>query len=461
MTAPVRIALVSREYPPFYGGGIGTYARWIVPALTDAGAHVHVITEAHDQTHPRVEFHGPVTVHRLTMPMGRGGWTSAAARFSIHAARTVARLASRGEIELAEFAEFDGAAAALLLLRSTLPVGVPATVVHMHTPSEVLFELRSLSTKPLDESLAASFLMERLAIRLSDRVCAPSRFIADWALNHYQLTERPAVIPYAIAPAPPSPPARGGKHVLFVGRIEPRKGVEPLAIAWKRVLQDHPDAKLRLAGADTSGAPGGGSLKSFICEMLSPDEQRSVEFLGRLRPESLTEQYADAAVCVVPSLWENYPNTCIEAMVHARPVVVTDNGGMSEMIGETDAGLVCRAGDPNSLAAAISRLLSEPFDVRSRRGAMGRERILHLCDPARIAAARIEMYRDAIDRAGPGRAASRSPVGLLTEWKRCESLLGADLSTLALPRFQDDIARWISLDRSEAGRVGSVAGGGA
>ena len=106
---------------------------------------------------------------------------------------------------------------------------------------------------------------------------------------------------------------------------------------------------LLLAGADTSGAPDGGSLQSYLVSLLTPAERGSVRFLGRLRPEALGEEYAGAAVCVVPSLWENYPNTCIEAMLHARPVVVSDNGGMAEMIGETEAGLVCRAWDPVTL----------------------------------------------------------------------------------------------------------------
>jgi glycosyltransferase involved in cell wall biosynthesis len=441
------IALVSREYPPFYGGGIGTYARWIVPALADAGMRVHVITEAHDQSHPRVEYHGPVTVHRLTMPMGRGGWTSAAARFSIHAGRKVAQLASRGEIDVAEFAECEGAAAALLLMRSILPGGVPATVVHLHTPSEVLFELRSLSTKPLDASLGAYFEMERLAIRLADRVCAPSRFIADWAEDHYQLPRAPAVIPYALAPAPSAAGPSASKRVLYAGRIEPRKGVEALILAWKGVHAAHSDAKLLLAGADTSGAPDGGSLQLYLLSLLTPAERASVRFLGRLRPEALIEEYAGAAVCVVPSLWENYPNTCIEAMLHARPVVVSDNGGMAEMIGESEAGLVCRAGDPVTLAAAIGRLLDEPVATRGRRGMIGRERILRLCDPARIAAARIEMYRHAVENASRGSVGARG--GVLTEWKRCESLLAGELTGLALPTFDRDVARWIGVSRGD------------
>ena len=195
MPSPLRIAIVSREHPPFYGGGIGSYARWIVPALTDAGVRVHVITEAHDRLRPRVETDGLATVHRVPLAIGRGGWTSAASRFSINAGRCAARLWRTGRIDLVEFAECEAAGAAMLLTRHGSDR--PPTVVQLHTPSEQLFVLRSLSARALDASLVAYFHAERLAMRLADGILAPSAFIADWAEAHFGLPRGPAVIPYA------------------------------------------------------------------------------------------------------------------------------------------------------------------------------------------------------------------------------------------------------------------------
>ncbi len=437
----LRLALVSREYPPFFGGGIGTYARWIVPALAAAGVRVHVITEVRDEACPRVELHGNVTVHRVRHSMGRGGWTSSAARFAINAGRRVSELAGRGEIDVAEFAECEGAAAAMLLMRGK---GAPVpTLVHLHTPSELLFGLRSLSVRALDPSLGAYIQGERLAIRLADRVGAPSRFIALWALEHYALGELPAVIPYAIGPLDDAPPPSAReKNVLYVGRIEPRKGVESLVRAWQRVIRSHPDARLRLAGADTAGAPDGGSLKAFLLSQLNESERATVQFTGRLRPEDLTDEYAWSSVCVVPSLWENFPNTCIEALTHARPVVVSDKGGMAEMFEGTSAGEVFSAGEPESLAGALIAMLNESPKTRAARGRAGRERISHVCDPAAVAHARIDLYRDTIRRCRE--RAGCSGAGVQAEWKRCEDLLQGDVGTMAMPPLGGAIARWIT-----------------
>jgi glycosyltransferase involved in cell wall biosynthesis len=441
---PLGVALVSREYPPFFGGGIGTYARWIVPALRDAGVRVHVITEAHDDACPRVEVEGPVTVHRVPMSIGRGGWTSGAARFSIRAGRKVTELAARGLIGVAEFAECEGAGAAMLLMRS--PRSGVASVVHLHTPSEVLYELRSLSSRALDEPLAAYVQGERLAMRLADVICAPSRFIARWAQAHYALERTPTVIPYALGPVGAAAPYRDSKDVLYVGRVEPRKGVEPLIRAWAGVLRRHPGATLRLAGADTAGAPDGGSLRAYLAALMDEQTRRSVQFLGRLRPEALHAEYARAAVCVVPSLWENYPNTCIEALVHARPVVVSDNGGMAEMIEGTRAGEVFAAGDVASLERALSAVLDEPANVRAQRGEEGRAQIIRVCDPVRVARERIELYRGAIEQRERrmGAVGVRHGGGMLDEWRRCEAVLRADLSTMTMPVLHGAIARWIT-----------------
>jgi len=433
---------VSREYPPFFGGGIGTYARWIVPALAEAGVRVHVITQAEDRTHPRVTRDGRVTVHRVPLAIGRGGWTGAALRFSIHAGRKVAELARDGRVDVAEFAECEAAGAALLGLRHAGASPRAPTLVHLHTPSEQLFTLRSLATTRADASLAAYFAAERLALRWADRVGAPSRFIADWAQAHYGLEETPSVIPYAIGPLPAPAPPPTEPTVLYIGRIEPRKGVEPLITAWKRVLADHPGARLRLAGADSAGAPDGGSLRAYLESMLTERERLGVAFLGRLTPEALQDEYRRAALCVIPSLWENFPNTCIESMSHGRAVLVSDRGGMSEMIGETNAGERFRAGDAGHLAHAMASMLHEGLDRLAERGRTARGRIAELCDPAVIAPRRVELYRETIDRARR-RAAPGPAHALLQHWREAERACTGDATGLGLPEPEPAVARYV------------------
>jgi glycosyltransferase involved in cell wall biosynthesis len=400
------VALVSREYPPFFGGGIGTYARHIAPALAQAGVSVHVITESHDASCGRVETDGRVTVHRIPFVQAGPGWGTAAARFSCEAARTVMRLWRRGAISVAEFAECEAAGVAMTAM-GRVTRERPATVVHLHTPTEVLAGLGSVSTGPSRAVFAAYMASERLSVAHADLVTAPSRFIAEWVARWYRLAVMPTVIPYAVPTAVSDTAPIRGRRVLYMGRIEPRKGVEPLIRAWTRVARACPSVELRLAGADTGSPIFGGSVRAYLESIIPPDVRTSVRFLGRLDRSRLDREIAEAALCVVPSLWENYPNTCIEAMQRGRPVVVSSEGGMREMVGATEAGLVFPTGDHDACAQAILTLVREHDDELEHRGRVGRERILAECDPRQVAAARIDAYTRALRRPSGSDASER------------------------------------------------------
>lgn len=445
MTNPLRVAIVSREYPPFFGGGIGTYARWIVPALTAAGVRVHVITEAHDRTQPRVEIDGLTTIHRVPVGIGRGGWTNAAARFSIQAGRVVSKLWRSGQVDIAEFAECEAGGLATLLLRGGSN-HIP-TIIQLHTPSEQLFVLRSLTSRRLDHSLTTYFQSERLAMTLADAILAPSQFIADWASAHYGFKNPPAVIPYAtgpLPPPPPSPPSNQPITVLYIGRIEPRKGVESLIRAWNGVINQFPNARLHLAGADTSGAPDGGSMRAYLLEQLDESARNRVVFLGRLGSEALGNEYARANLCVIPSLWENFPNTCIESMSHARAVLVGDQGGMREMIGTTQAGLTFKAGDEHDLQSTLISMLKQGHEHLTQRGRVGRARIEHLCDPERIATLRIEHYRSVINDSRPSSSLRVSCAEQAkSAWVGFERTMANADTAIDLPKLTDQVEQWV------------------
>lgn len=444
MSQQLGIALVSREYPPFYGGGIGTYARWIVPALASHGIRVHVITEAHDRTHPRVECDGNITVHRIPIGMGKGGWPNAALRFSIQAARQIASLYRSGRVQVAEFAECEAAGIATLVSNPCRP----PTVVQLHTPSEQLFVLRSLSTRSVDIPHRIYFESERLAMHLADEILAPSRFIADWARNQYQFPRNPKVIPYATGPLPELTETRHPSNdlaIFYAGRIEPRKGVESLILAMNEVSRAFPSTILRLAGADTSGAPDGGSMRAYLQSLIEPHAENNIRFLGRLDRDELKREYARASLCVVPSLWENFPNTCIESMSHARAVLVSDQGGMQEMVGETRAGCTFTAGDPDDLACKIKLMLAESAQSLAERGCIARERIEYLCDPDRVATDRIKHFHHVIKNHSASPSQNRE--GALKAWAGLESALSGDTESFQPPPVSQQLLRWV--DRIE------------
>jgi hypothetical protein len=164
----------------------------------------------------------------------------------------------------------------------------------------------------------------------------------------------------------------------------------------------------------------------------------------------LSLEYAQASLCVIPSLWENYPNTCLEALAHARPVVVSDSGGMREMFEGTPAGLTFPTGCVESLADAMISILHEPPAQQRARGLAGREHIAALCDPARIAARRIDFYRRVIERdqASPDRAIE--PGQALRLWRSLQTLASGQTWGVSTPAVEPAIARWLGAPAADA-----------
>lgn len=432
------VAFVSREYPPQFGGGIGTYARHMAPALAQAGVRVHVVTQAADEAHARTECDGRLTVHRVALRGSASNWTGANLRFAASAGRKVAELRAEGAVQVAEFPECEAPGIAACAARAAHAFGALGIVVHVHTPTEMLLRLGSINPGIISPGIAS--VAEASALLGADIVCAPSRFIAEWAMRRYELPCEPDVIPYAHGPLPTISSGERERSILFVGRLEARKGVEPLVRAWASVSSAFQGWTLRLAGADTSagGVGAARSMRETLAALLPADARDSIRFLGALPPAALEREYARASVVVVPSLWENYPNTCMEAMGHAVPVLVSDEGGMAEMIGDSGAGTTFRSGDADDLARRLADMLREGDAALRERGAKARQRIERICQPARIADARIALYRRAIDAA----ARRADPTPRLRAWRLWESLARGVAEPLGPITLDDRISRW-------------------
>ena len=101
-----------------------------------------------------------------------------------------------------------------------------------------------------------------------------------------------------------------------------------------------------------------------------------IEFVSGVSDERIVELYAESELAVVPSLYEGFSLPAIEAMCSGTPLVATDGGALPEVTGiDGDTVFGCKAGDVDSLAAAIRRGLDDP-DARARIGAAGRQRVL-------------------------------------------------------------------------------------
>ncbi|MDM9380675.1 glycosyltransferase family 1 protein [Chlorogloeopsis sp. ULAP01] len=165
------------------------------------------------------------------------------------------------------------------------------------------------------------------------------------------------------------------KIVLYVGRFDPRKGIETLVRAvGQSQFRNHKNLKLIIGGGSVPGQSDGierERIEEIIAELGIQD---FTTLPGRLSQEILPSYYAAADVCVVPSHYEPFGLVAIEAMASYTPVVASDVGGLQFTVVPEATGLLAPPQDVDAFATAIDRILGNP-EWRDKLGKGGRQRV--------------------------------------------------------------------------------------
>ncbi|MEO1008308.1 MAG: glycosyltransferase family 4 protein [Planctomycetota bacterium] len=423
--------LISREYPPFVGGGIGTYTVRMARTLAAAGRAATVVTVGHD-AEPTREHAGGIAVVRLPfIALGNAGGGSKLEGSELEGAEpdwSAPHPAIRTPATLAAFWAFHRESVFAMQIREHLPalldefepeaieapdtgaalwfilndrrlgrgplaergVDGPPVIVHLHSPTAWIEELQG---GPQPGRAAAELRsMERDVLRWADGVASPSRMLAEWTAAWEPAVEgRVCVTPYPLGrPVDAEAPRASGDAALFVGRMERRKGFGTLteAIAMLRSA-DRSCPVVRVAGRDTEDWVTGGPFGNKVLARLGLGGD-AIELLGELESAALAAERTRCPIALVPSPNDNFPNTCMEAMAAGQIVVAANAGGMAEMIEDGTSGVLFAPGDAASLADAIERAATMAAGQRDAMAAAARHRIATLCEDARVLARRTE-----------------------------------------------------------------------
>jgi glycosyltransferase involved in cell wall biosynthesis len=171
-----------------------------------------------------------------------------------------------------------------------------------------------------------------------------------------------------LAPAPPpsddSRSIETESTVLYVGRLRTRKAVAVLLEAIASIGARRPDLRLVVAGDGEQAA-------ALRRRAARSDLEGRVEFAGALSREAIAAWYRRAAVLCLPSIYEGFPVTIVEAMAAGLPVVATHVSGVPEAVDHGATGLLVAPEDAAALSAAIERVV-EDIDARRRMGKAAR-----------------------------------------------------------------------------------------
>lgn len=418
----MRIAMLSYHTCPLATlggkdtGGMNVYVRDLTRELGRLGIHVDVFTRSQDE-------HVPHIVHEL----GYGNRV-------VHIPAGPEEPKSKSDIAkyipefvegIKEFAEeknivydvihshywMSGLAAEVL---SNAWGGTP--IVHMfHT----LGEMKNRVARSEDERAGEDRLNgERKVLRRADRIVVATLAELTQLRFLYRADARklvvipPGVDPSHFYPIPKDEAKqfiglRPENHmILFVGRIEPLKGVDTLIQAMSCLdmelrSKDRP-VHLAIIGGEPNAEPKDMTAEMArlqkMCDDLCMDSM--VVFLGKRAQDTLPYYYSAAEVLVMPSLYESFGMVALEAMACGTPVIASEVGGLGYLVKNGVTGFTIPDSDPGVLCESLSKLLGD-HDLRQR---MGEHAEQYAQDYAweKIATQIVEVYRELTEKVAVG-----------------------------------------------------------
>ena len=389
---PIRILFCCSEYS-IVGGGFGSYVKSLAPALVARGHDVHVLSCLGGQAR-RDYRDGQVWIHerskaRLRLGVrrllnGQEAWE-----------RVVAGVSSRLEegrlgltFDVIEIADF-GAEGLLLGYGRRTPV-----VAHLHGPLRLT---NQFSGTERGRDVVLADWLERKTVARANLITAPSELVSRHLRDGRWLrNERVQIIrnPIDIDRWAGVPPLQDiAPMILVVGRIEHLKGPEILIRATEKLARRVDGVEVVFIGR-SSGERDGLPYREWI-RRLAAELQVPCRFIDQIPRHQLMEWYSAARVVALPSLYDTFPMTGLEAMASGRPLVCSSATGVAEVIAGSAAGTVVPSGDPDLFAEALLPYLLD-FEMARTAGAHARHLVRETCSPERIAEAREHCYRELV-----------------------------------------------------------------
>ncbi|GGC48077.1 glycosyltransferase [Chelatococcus reniformis] len=257
--------------------------------------------------------------------------------------------------------------------------------------------------------------LDRWQARHAAMVCTPSGGVLEAYRSLLGITPGElsghAVLPLGIERTllPPLP-RQGRRRLLFVGRLERRKGIQTLLAALPAVLPEFPNWDCHIVGDDTLAYEDQPPIKPrFLSEHRAAPWLERVTFHGYCSHEALHEHYRRCDLFAVPALYESFGLAYHEAMQYGKAVIACRAGGMPETVADGVEGLLVEPENVAALADALRALMRDDA-LRERMGRAGAERIRDRDNHetfARRMEARLLAYREA--EAAPAETMDETP----------------------------------------------------
>ncbi|WP_162551155.1 glycosyltransferase [Paenibacillus tepidiphilus] len=382
----MNIWIITSEYPPDFGGGIGMYVNQSAEMFAKGGHQVTVMVR--DPHKSSVTYERPhLRVVRFQHMQGEyynflGYWTALSYQYAEEIAALIKSDGKKPDI--IEIQDYNGLAYYMLIRKWELdPVfeDIPV-VLHLHTPT---FELDKVNQVPRYR-FPNYWLghMEKFCMKAADALLSPSQFLAN------QIQDVAPQNPITVINLPYELETYSDGYerdfesdtFLYFGRTEYRKGVSQMLQGVENLWTDGHDFKLKIIGGDTYFHPKGRNLGEMLKEKYDHRiKEGKLIFRDSIPPADLNPEILNARAVIVPSLYENFPYTCLTSMWLGAPMLVSSAGGQAEMVGADEtSGLVFDWKVDGDFEAKLLRLIKADTDQLMTMSKNSHSKIRSLCN---------------------------------------------------------------------------------
>ncbi len=402
----MKIWFLTGEFAPDFGGGIGTYVENCAKMFAEAGDEVTVIVRSVKETKEEKTKEGYRVVR---FKQGEGeyytylGYDNALAYQYYEVIMNL--IDKYGKPDVIETQEYNAYGQYLiqnkLMLNEKLR-DIPI-VVHLHTPSFETLKINQFNTYEAPFYWIGE--MEKFCIKGADALLCPSQFLAD-KLQYLVPDQKINVInlPFDIDKdelekyEKENPIKEEKKTLLYFGRTEYRKGVIQMLKGAEKLWEKGLDFKVKIIGGDvkleSKGTFIGEELKKKYAKYI---ENGNLEMLDPIPHLALIPHILSATAVTIPSLYENFPNTCIYSMWLGKPVLVSKSGGQAEMVQESGKnGLIFDWDKEGDFEEKLEQLLNMSDEELQTMGNNAKERIHKLCNMETNLKLRREFFEEVI-----------------------------------------------------------------
>lgn len=368
----LHICLLSQGYPPGPVNGIARVIHTLATGLAAEGHLVRVLTRG--EGHDRVDLEEGVWVHRV-VPREHPAPPFAAPlnlwSYSATLLDELRRIAAHRAVDIVEAPNWDSEGLAVL------HDGGFTLVVGLYTP---LSTLRQVDPNMVADNphIEVMLDLERQCYRRAHAFRAAEveiveRIEADYGVELNR--ERVGFIPHGLPDFTEGvvPERREGVNVLFLGRLEKRKGIDTLLACVPELVTNFPRLVFTIVGDDTLVGDDGITFREAFERCGYGDfVSERVTFTGQVDDDRRQRLYTGCDIFVAPSRSESFGLILVEAMMFGKPVIAGDNAGMRGIVEHGKNGYLVPPGDEAALKRAIASLASDP-DRRASFGTRSRE----------------------------------------------------------------------------------------